>query len=64
MRTMGGSASRIQGTVAPGYESVRDMFAANFDKGYEEHSQGWKFMSCSHGQELCQQASWLLIGYK
>ena len=23
--------------------------------------QGWKFMSCSHCQELCQQASWLLI---
>ena len=25
--------------------------------------QGWKFMSRSHGQELGQQASWLLIGY-
>ena len=25
--------------------------------------QGWKFMSRSHCQELCQQASWLLIGY-
>ena len=25
-------------------------------------SQGWKFMSCSHCQELGQQASWLLIG--
>ena len=24
--------------------------------------QGWKFMSCCHCQELCQQASWLLIG--
>ena len=24
--------------------------------------QGWKFMGCSHCQELCQQASWLLIG--
>ena len=24
--------------------------------------QGWKFMSCIHCQELCQQASWLLIG--
>ena len=24
--------------------------------------QGWKFMSWSHCQELCQQASWLLIG--
>ena len=24
--------------------------------------QGWKFMSCSHCQELGQQASWLLIG--
>ena len=27
------------------------------------YTQGGKFMSCSHGQELCQQASWLLIGY-
>ena len=25
-------------------------------------SQGWKFLSCSHCQELCQQGSWLLIG--
>ena len=25
--------------------------------------QGWKLMSCSHCQELGQQASWLLIGY-
>ena len=25
--------------------------------------QGWKFMSCSHCQELGQQASWLLTGY-
>ena len=25
-----------------------------------EESQGWKFVSCSHCQELCQQASWLL----
>ena len=25
-------------------------------------NQGWKFMSCSQCQELCQQASWLLIG--
>ena len=24
---------------------------------------GWKFMSCTHCQELDQQASWLLIGY-
>ena len=24
--------------------------------------QGWKFMSCSHCQELGQQANWLLIG--
>ena len=26
-------------------------------------SQGWKFMSFSHCQELGQQATWLLIGY-
>ena len=25
--------------------------------------QGWKLLSCSHCQELCQQARWLLIGY-
>ena len=25
-------------------------------------AQGWKLMCCSHCQELCQQASWLLIG--
>ena len=25
--------------------------------------QGWKFMSRSHCQKLCQWASWLLIGY-
>ena len=26
------------------------------------HVLGWKFMSCSHCQELGQQASWLVIG--
>ena len=26
------------------------------------HNQGWKFMSCSHCQKMCQQTSWLLIG--
>ena len=25
---------------------------------------GWKFMSCNHCQEFCQQARWLLIGCK
>ena len=30
---------------------------------YDLHTQGWKCMSCSHCQEFCQQASWLLIGY-
>jgi len=25
--------------------------------------QGWKFINCSLCQELCQQASWILIGY-
>ena len=24
---------------------------------------GWKFLSCSHFQEFCQQANWLLMGY-
>ena len=26
--------------------------------------QGWKLLSCCHCQELCQQASWPLIGSK
>ena len=26
-------------------------------------TQGWKFTSCCHCQDLAQQASWLLIGY-
>ena len=30
---------------------------------FDEPAQGWKFMSCSHCQELVQQASWLLIGF-
>ena len=29
----------------------------------QSREQGWKLMGCSHGQELCQQASLLLIGY-
>ena len=28
----------------------------------ERVPQGWKFISCSHSQELCQQTSWFLIG--
>ena len=28
----------------------------------ESRYQGWNFVSCSHCQELCQPASWLLIG--
>ena len=28
----------------------------------ERRAQGWRFMSCSHCQELGQQASWFLIG--
>ena len=28
-----------------------------------ERTPGWKFMSCSYCQDLCHQASWLLIGY-
>ena len=34
----------------------------NNKKGLQHGLLGWKFMSCSHCQELCQQASWLLIG--
>ena len=29
----------------------------------ESCAEGWKIMSCSHCQELGQQARWLLIGY-
>ena len=36
-----------------------DMLLFKDNKVYH---QGWKFMNCSHCQELCQQASWLLIG--
>ena len=39
---------------------------AEFDvtllRGLKKTEQGWKFFSFSHCQELCQQASWLLIG--
>ena len=28
----------------------------------EEAGLGWKYMNCSHCQELSQQASWLVIG--
>ena len=41
--TMGGSASKhhvIEGSVAPGYESVKKMFEDNFKRGAEENSQG------------------------
>ena len=35
-----------------------------FDGGrLPECRQGWKFMSGSHCQELCQQGSWLVIGW-
>ena len=29
----------IEGSVAPGYESVKKIFEANFDRGAEENSQ-------------------------
>ena len=28
-----------------------------------DYEQGWKFMSCSQSQELCQNSTWLLIDY-
>ena len=30
---------QVEGTVAPGYESVRDMFEANFREGRETNAQ-------------------------
>ena len=42
------------------------MFCEGLEREYPRVSltdcQGWKLISCSHCQELCQQASWLLIG--
>ena len=32
-------AAKIGGSVAPGYEAVKDAFAANFEKGLERDSQ-------------------------
>ena len=37
------------------------LFRAEVDAG-DSTRQGWKFMSCSHSQELGQSTSWLLIG--
>lgn len=36
---MGAGQSRVEGTVAPGYESVREKFEANFRSGREAR---WK----------------------
>ena len=33
------SAPVVQGTVEPGFESVREMFARNFARGAEESAQ-------------------------
>ena len=45
-------------TMSRGSEAV-DF---NLIQGNSSFVQGWKFMSCRHCQELCQQASWLLLG--
>ena len=45
-------------------ESIDDQWPLPVQVGQEPRggpAQGWKFMSCSHCQELCQQASWLPI---
>ena len=34
---LGGSKVVVQGTVAPGYESVKDLFQANFEWVQHEH---------------------------
>lgn len=36
---MGQKSSKINGTVAPGFETVREMFEDNFKKGREENAQ-------------------------
>ena len=63
-------------TKIRGFETVIDDISSQLDKREKAMQaarrrnerkltdlQGRKFMSCSHFQELCQQASWLLIGY-
>ena len=49
-------AGRQAAPGAPGPQRVADAG--------ERVRQGRKFMSCSHCQELCQQAGFLLIGCK
>ena len=39
---------KVEGTVAPGYETVRDMFEANFREGREDNAQ----LSVYVGEEL------------
>ena len=53
-------------SVAPPTGSVEDLEVV-VEEGkltdLRDGQLGWKFMSCSHCQELGQQAGWLLIGY-
>ena len=49
--------------VEESMSQVVDTIGGNLDDEEFPVSQGWKFMSCSHCQELRQQANWLQIGY-
>ena len=55
------SAPHLPQPVLPNHPEVAAAVEAQLRFAAE---QGWKFMSCSHCQELCQQTSWLLIGCK
>ena len=53
------TAPHLPQNVVPNHPEVAAAVEAQLRFAAE---QGWKFMSCSHCQELCQQASWLVIG--
>ena len=44
-------------------EEIMEEHKDHMDQVRKLVNQGWKLMSYSNCQELCQQASWLLIGY-
>ena len=52
---------RLQNNNFPGLNNIRGR-GGGVKYAATSSVQERKFMSCSHCQELCQQASWLLIG--
>ena len=58
-----GSLSGFEEAVSLAYiDESRTVHKYIASRGQREREQGWKFMGCSHCQELGPQASWLLIG--